>query len=237
MCGCIVVASASLRGFVNRDLDLMDRPPHLRMTRLEESLRVETAPSTQSENHHHMSQRSVFCVALSRGRADRIVNDLKEAKLASTEISVLLRDPSPTVEVVTTNDAITSESATGAESAGAIRGVMAWIAGIRRVVIPGVDPLIAAGPIADALSGSTVGGIAGGLIDFGVPDAEAGRYASRIKEGHSLISVHVENPDKCDRAREIFSAAGAEDICTMMNVSTPNLPLRNGYGIPRTVIA
>jgi len=75
------------------------------------------------------------------------------------------------------------------------------------------------------------------LIDFGVPDTEARLYEGRIKDGRSLISVHTENPDKCDRAREIFSAAGAEDICTMMNVSTPKLSLRNGYGIPRTSIA
>ncbi|HEX9783941.1 MAG TPA: hypothetical protein VGA56_14565 [Opitutaceae bacterium] len=88
-----------------------------------------------------------------------------------------------------------------------------------------------------AFSAATVVGIAGGLIDFGVPDTEARLYEGRIKDGRSLISVHTENPDKCDRAREIFSAAGAEDICTMMNVSTPNLPLRSGYGNPRTSIA
>lgn len=184
-----------------------------------------------------MSQRSVFCIAASQGRADRIVHDLKGAEFSSTEISALFLDPGASDERAFAKEAAASARATATQSAGVIRGVLGWIAGIGPLVIPGVDPLIAAGPIAAALSGATVGSVTDGLIDFGVPQLEAGRYEARINDGHILISVHTENPDMGDRAREIFAAAGAENICTLMKVSTPKISSRSPYGRSRTAFA
>lgn len=184
-----------------------------------------------------MSQRSVYCITQSRGRADRIVHDLKEEDFSSTGISILFLDPSANDERASANGASVAARAVVAQSAPAIRGVMRWIAGIGPVVIPGVGPLIAAGPIGAALSRATVGGVAGGLIDFGVPQLEAKRYEGRIKDGHILISVHTENPEKSDRAREIFVAEGAEDICTMIEVSTPKFLSRTPFDLPRVTAA
>ena len=97
---------------------------------------------------------------------------------------------------------------------------MAWIAAVACRVVPGVDPVIAAGPIANVLSNAEGGSVANGLIDFGVPHAEARRYEGRIRDGNILVSVHTESSDKSDQAREIFSAAGAEDICMMTENSS-----------------
>lgn len=116
-----------------------------------------------------MSQRSLYCIAPSRGRADRIVHDLKGAEFSRTDISALFLDRSASDERASANEASAAAGAAVAQSAGAIRGVLGWIAGMGPLVIPGVDPLITAGPIAAALSGATVGGVAGDLIDFGVP--------------------------------------------------------------------
>jgi len=168
-----------------------------------------------------MSRNSVFCIAPSRGRADRIVHGLKEAEFPSTDISVVFLD---------------QEAGAGREASpakGAIRGVLGWIAGARRMAIPGIDSLIAAGPVAAALGGATVRGVAGGLIEFGLPPAEAGGYEGRIKGGAFLIAVQSENPDRCDRAREIFTAEGAEDLCTQIEISTPMPARRNTYGMFR----
>jgi hypothetical protein len=35
-----------------------------------------------------------------------------------------------------------------------------------------------------------------------------------VKSGRALISVHSENSDETDRAKQIFESAGAEDIST-----------------------
>jgi len=176
-----------------------------------------------------MSKRSVFGIAPSRGRADRLLHDLKEADFANTDISVLFLDPSGSDQRNPANVASASAGVSSARSSGAIRGVVAWIHGVRSLDIPGVEPLIAAGLVAAALSGATVGGVAGGLIDFGLPASEAGRYETRIKDGQFLISVHSENPEKSDQARAIFTSSGAEDICTIIEVITPKFPFRNAY--------
>jgi uncharacterized membrane protein len=92
------------------------------------------------------------------------------------------------------------------------------------LAIPGVGPFIAAGPIIAALSGAAIGaaagGIAGGLIGLGIPEIEAKRYEGKIKAGNLLISVHTENSAEIKRAKEIFTQAGAQDICTTGETST-----------------
>jgi hypothetical protein len=49
---------------------------------------------------------------------------------------------------------------------------------------------------------------------MGIPEYEAKRYESRLREGRILIAVHSENSDETKRAKEIFERAGAEDIST-----------------------
>jgi hypothetical protein len=66
-----------------------------------------------------------------------------------------------------------------------------------------------------------VGGIAGGLIGFGIPEIEAKRYEGKVKAGNLLISVHTESSDEISRAKEIFTKAGAQDICITGEASTP----------------
>jgi hypothetical protein len=176
-----------------------------------------------------MSKRSVFCIAASRGRADCIIHDLKTAAFSNRDLSVLFLDGragngpagTPKLPVQT------------AESAGEIRGVLSWIEGIRSLSIPGVGPLIAAGPIAAALGSATVGGLAGGLMDFDVPEVEARRFEARIKDGQILLAVHSENPEMSDQARGIFTANEAEAICTMIDVFTPKTFLRGASGPSR----
>jgi hypothetical protein len=96
-----------------------------------------------------------------------------------------------------------------------------------------VGPFIAAGPILAALSGAaigaTVGGITGGLIGMGIPELEAKRYEGKLKEGNILISVHTDSSDEIARAKAIFDHAGAEDICTVSDSSTPK-PSKAGKG-------
>lgn len=175
-----------------------------------------------------MAKRSVFTIAPNRATADRIVHELKVAGYANTEISVLflVRPHARVAGASTTPER--SEAVAPAPSSTEIRGVIAWIDGARSVVIPGVEPLIAAGPIAIGLTAKTVGGIAGGLGDFGVPDTEAARYEHRINEGAILVGVHSENPEAGARARDLFGEAGGEAMFTMMQVTTPRTVLHHG---------
>jgi hypothetical protein len=166
-----------------------------------------------------MSKKSVFCLARDQAQAVKIVDDLKSAGFSNNDISVLLPDKGSTREFAHEKGTKAPEGAvTGAGSGGVIGGVLGWLVGIGALAIPGLGPFIAAGPIMAALSGAAVGATAGGLVGalvgMGIPEYEAKRYQSRIREGRILLSVHSENSDETKRAKEIFERAGAEDIAT-----------------------
>jgi hypothetical protein len=94
--------------------------------------------------------------------------------------------------------------------------VLGWLTGIGVLAIPGLGPLIAAGPIVAALAGvgavGAVGGIIGALAGMGVPEYEAKRFEGRIKQGGVLMSVHCDNDDWVKRARDLLRKTGAEGI-------------------------
>jgi hypothetical protein len=190
-----------------------------------------------------MSKKSVFCIATSRGQADQIVNQLKTANFSNNDISVLFPDKGTTRDFAHEKNTKAPEGAVaGAGTGGVIGGALGWVAGIGALAIPGVGPFIAAGPIIAALSGAAVGaavgGIAGGLIGLGIPEIEAKRYEGKIKAGNLLISVHTENSEEISRAKDIFTKAGAQDICTTGEASTskdskatdrPSHPAKESY--------
>jgi hypothetical protein len=120
-------------------------------------------------------------------------------------------------------------AAAGAGSGLLLGGALGWFVGVGALAIPGIGPLIAAGPILAALAGAgvggAVGGIAGGLVGMGVPEYEAKRYDGLIRKGGTLVSVHSPTTEQRDRAKKILVEAGAEDVsattaATASSVST-----------------
>jgi hypothetical protein len=120
-------------------------------------------------------------------------------------------------------------AAAGAGSGLLLGGALGWFAGVGALAIPGIGPLIAAGPILAALAGagigSAVGGITGALVGMGIPEYEAKRYEGRIHKGGTLITVHCATSDQRDRAKKVLTATGVEDIssstaATAKSVST-----------------
>src|ERR1051325_4540755 len=163
--------------------------------------------------------KAVFGIATTYAQAEMIVDHLKIAGFSNNDISVLLPDKDGTRDFAHEKNTKAPEgAATGAGTGGVVGGVLGWLAGIGSLAIPGVGPFIAAGPIMAALSGAAIGAAAGGLVGtlvgMGIPEFEAKRYESKIREGRILLSVHSENSDETKLAKEIFERAGAEDIST-----------------------
>jgi hypothetical protein len=161
--------------------------------------------------------KAIFCTVRSRIAAEDLVQQLKLAGFANSDISVLMSDRTGTKDFAIDNETKAPEgAATGAGAGMAVGGVLGWLAGIGTLAIPGVGPLIAAGPIMAALGGAavggTLGGITGALVGLGIPEYEAKQYEGKLKEGAALISVHSENADQTDRAKQLMQAAGGEDI-------------------------
>src|SRR6201986_2354701 len=107
-------------------------------------------------------------------------------------------------------------TAVGVTTGGVVGAAVGLMAGLGALAIPGVGPLIAAGPIMGALAGLGIGGAVGGLVGalagMGIPEYEAKRYEGRVKDGGVLLSVHCDSSQEVSRAKEILKATGAEDI-------------------------
>lgn len=162
---------------------------------------------------------AVYCIAKSQTQAEGIVNSLRSAGISDKNISVLFPDHKGSKDFAHEHNTKAPEGvATGAAGGGVAGGVLGLLAGIGALAIPGVGPLIAAGPIMAALSGAavgaTVGGVAGGLIGMGIPEFEAKRYESMVKGGNILMAVHSEKSEDTKRIKDIFKAAKAENIST-----------------------
>jgi hypothetical protein len=97
----------------------------------------------------------------------------------------------------------------------AIGGVGGLLLSFAGMAIPGVGPILAAGPIVAALGGAGLGATAGGIIgvltEVGVPEEDAGVYAEGVRRGGILLTVRGAG-EKADRAAKILDENGAVDI-------------------------
>jgi hypothetical protein len=109
-----------------------------------------------------------------------------------------------------------SAAAVGATGGGALFGALALLAGAGALAIPGVGPLIAAGPLMAGLAGlglgGAVGGLAGALVGMGLPEDEAKRYHSQLAVGYTLLVVHADSPEEVATAKQILINSGAADV-------------------------
>ena len=105
-----------------------------------------------------------------------------------------------------------------------IGGTLGLLVGIGALVIPGLGPFIAAGPIVAALAGmgagGAVGGFVGALVGMGIPEYEAKRYDGRVRQGGILVSIHCDNSEWVDRAKAILKQTGGEDIASAGEASS-----------------
>ena len=135
----------------------------------------------------HSRKTAVFGIFHTRKQAERAVDDLLAASFPSDAISVLLPDNQSSRDFAHEKSTKAPEGTTaGVTAGGVIGGTLGLLAGIGILVIPGIGPLLAAGPIMTTLAGlgagGAVGGIIGALVGMGIPEYEAKRFEGRIKE-------------------------------------------------------
>jgi hypothetical protein len=82
------------------------------------------------------------------------------------------------------------------------------------LVMPGIGPIVADGPLAAGLAeaaGHVAGGIARILEQAGLDEGEASRWEHQIARGAVLVAAHVA-PDGVERAREALHALKPEGV-------------------------
>src|SRR5437879_13914516 len=168
-----------------------------------------------------MAGKNTAVIGLYHDRAsvEVAVDALRQEGCRNTDISVLFPENQGTKDFAHEKSTKAPEgTTTGATSGAVIGGGLGWLAGIGALAIPGLGPLIAAGPIVAALAGAgaggVVGGITGALVGMGIPEYEAKRYEGRIKEGGILLSVHADDSKWVSKAKDILKRTGAEDVAS-----------------------
>jgi hypothetical protein len=152
--------------------------------------------------------------------ARKVVEELKNAGIASADISLVAHDAEG--QYARSLGAEGSASAAGAGIGAVLGGLGGLLVGLGALVIPGVGPVLAAGPLATALSGlvgagvgaiagGATGGLIGALVDWGVPEEEAQYYTEGVRRGGTLVTARVED-DWFDRARAIMNRYDPVDI-------------------------
>src|SRR6202165_4164045 len=160
---------------------------------------------------------AVFGIYKSAEHAERAVDSLIAAGFPSSSISVLLPDSRSTKEFAHEKDTKAPEgAAAGVTAGGVVGGTLGVLAGIGALAIPGVGPMIAAGPIMAGLAGlgvgGAVGGLVGALVGMGIPEYEAKRYEGRVKDGGGLLSVHCDTSGQITPAKGVLKGGGANHI-------------------------
>ncbi len=172
-------------------------------------------------------KKAVIGIVDSVVQAEAVVGELQRtAGIGVNDISVLLPDRRASHDFAHEHHTKAPEGAvTGASAGGLLGGTLGLLAGIGALAIPGVGPLIAAGPVMAALSGAAagaaVGGISGALVGMGIPEIEAKTYEGKLRSGNVLIAVHTDSADEQKAAREILKRGGAHDIDTTAETSLP----------------
>ncbi|QSF47243.1 general stress protein [Paenibacillus tianjinensis] len=126
--------------------------------------------------------------------ATRAIEGLHRQGISNDEISVITRDRDELKNISDDTGTMAPEGvATGAATGGVVGGVAGLLAGIGALAIPGIGPILAAGPIVATLTGAAIGagagGLVGGLIGMGIPEDEAREYEGYVDNGKILVLV------------------------------------------------
>jgi len=131
------------------------------------------------------------------------IEDLKRQGYVSDDISVMSKHTENTdVIAYETGTYAADGAAAGATTGGILGGLGGVLVGIGALAIPGIGPIIAAGPIVAGITGAAagagVGGLAGALIGMGIPEEEANRYNDYFNEGKILVLLDGDYPRQND---------------------------------------
>ncbi len=160
--------------------------------------------------------------------AQNVVRDLTTAGFSRESISIAANKTASGYTGDGTDFGASVSDSPAANAAGkdatvgaGVGGVIGLLAGLGLLAIPGIGPVLAAGPIAAALGmgaagagiGAAAGGLIGGLTHLGVPKEHAEYYAEGVRRGGTLVTVDA--PDaQAQQAVDIMNGNGAVDIDT-----------------------
>jgi len=172
------------------------------------------------------TKSTVIGLFQSRQTAEQAVSALVNGNFPRDMISVISSDSRGNTDIPN----IAPIESTGSFDAGtgaAVGGLAGLVGGIIALAIPGIGPILAAGPLAAGIMGAglgaATGGIIGGLKEHGVPENDAAQVAEAIRRGRVLVTLATSS-DRAHDAAKIMDDNGAVDTEETEGATDPNAP-------------
>jgi len=163
--------------------------------------------SKSSDVRENYMAYTIVGVFESQEQARTVIDDLLRAGVLQQQISFL------GAQAAENKDAkiLGKDAAAGA----LVGGVGGLLLGLAALAVPGIGPMLAAGPLATTLIGVGVGATGGALIaalhEMGVPESDAKVYEERVRGGATLVSVTADDT-LADPVAEILNQHGAQNV-------------------------
>lgn len=159
-------------------------------------------------------------------KAKGIVAALQKAGFRKEEISVLSKDDN---KKDGSGQPVTAGIVSGAATGGILGALAGLLVGIGVIVVPGIGPLLAGGPLlamlgitgaaastatgaaAGAVAGGATGGLMAAFMKAGLSEERAKEYEARIQAGGILIGVSTDRVNT-SVATDVFTEQGANLI-------------------------
>ncbi len=155
-----------------------------------------------------------------QNQAERTVNEIRKAGITDDKISIVAKKDQVQSETDNRgnrsdndNNYLNQNLTTGTTTGGSLGGLAGLLGGAGALAIPGVGPILAAGPIAAGLTGAVTGGLAGGLVDLGIPQQRGQYFEEEVKKGGILASVEADQ-SKINDVASYMRRNGARDVET-----------------------
>jgi stress response protein YsnF len=173
---------------------------------------------------YNQMSRTVVALFDEIQHAHNAVRDLTQMGIPRENISIVSNDAEGTYQQQLERGGTAREGSArdtmedagkGAGAGAVIGGLGGLVVGLGALAIPGIGPIVAAGPLATTLAGAGIGAAAGGLVgaltNLGVPEEQAGHYAEGVRRGGTLVTAEVDDRH-VDRAVEIMNRHNPVDI-------------------------
>lgn len=161
-----------------------------------------------------MSHPLVLALFADRAAAAAAARAVRELGVDSSDLSIVTRAHDEEVELARavggTPGAEIEDSRLGSWLGELGGHILAAIA----IVMPGVGPIVSAGPLAADLGeaiGHAAGGLASTLERAGLSKTDASSWQARIQEGAVLLGVHIRGVE-VTRVRQSLEQSGADGV-------------------------
>jgi hypothetical protein len=156
--------------------------------------------------------------------AESAIHDLEDQGFPKDQISLVAGDMNGQMSrrVSGENSGAAQGAGVGAGIGAALGGIGGLLVGLGALAIPGIGPVLAAGPLAAALggvagagagaiAGGAAGGLIGGLTDMGVTEEQAQNFAEGVRRGGSLVTLMTDE-DRSGQAKDVLNQHNPVDV-------------------------